>query len=152
MFEHETIDNQKLRVLPASDTFVNQDVLELREPKNGQGLEVTSRLQHAVVGNVLVERFLPPESIGDTWPHDASAAPWWEVVSHPPHGGVVAKFNAALGGSYQRELDPKHNVVAFAGNGEEVLMEKAEYVVVRNSDQQALRAPSILALRKAYYA
>ncbi len=151
MFEHDAIDNKKLRLVAANDTFINESILELREPKNGQSLESTSRQQHAVAGTVCVERFLPPESIGDAWPHDAKAAPWWEVVGHPPHGGVIASFNTALGGAYKRQLDPKKNVVAYAGAGEEVILDKTEYVVVRGSDQQELRASSMLALRAAYY-
>jgi len=151
MFEHQAIDNQKLRLLPASDAFINESVLEVREPKNGQSLEKAARQQHAVAGTVVVERFLPPESTGDAWPHDACAAPWWEVVGHPPHGGVVADFNNALGGAYRRELDPKKNIVAYAAAGEDVILAKGQYSVVRSSDQQELSAPTLLKLRAAYY-
>ena len=151
MFQHDAIDDKKIRIIPASDAFINQEILEIREPKNGLPLEATARQQHAVIGGVLVERFLPPEKIGENWPHDSLAAPWWEVVGHPPHGGIVAKFNTALGGSYERELDPKHNVVAYAGVGEEVWIERDEYVVTRDTDQQELRAKSMLELRKTYY-
>lgn len=152
MFEHQALDNEKLRVIPATAAFINESVLECREPKNGQSIKAAGRQQHAVAGTVLVERFLPPENIGDAWPHDASAAPWWEVVGHPPHGGVVADFNTVLGGAYHRELDPNKNVVAYADQGEEVILVNDVYTVVRASDQQELSAPSMLKLREAYYA
>ena len=151
MFEHKSIDNQKVRLLSASDGFLNESILETREPKNGESLEKAPRQQHAVAGTVLVERFLPPESTGDAWPHDACAAPWWEVVGHPPHGGLVADFNTALGGAYRRELDPSKNTVAYAAAGEDVVWEKGQYSVVRSSDRQELAAPTLLKLRAAPY-
>lgn len=145
MFEHADIKGEKLRVLPAVDSFTAPEILESRETTAG-------RLQLTVVNALLVERYLPPEQKGDTWPHDAVGTPWWTVVSRPPHAGVVAAFNAAMGGTYIRTLDPKANVVAFAEKGEAVLMDNGEYCVVRATDNTSLRSPNLVALRASYYA
>ncbi|MCG8313084.1 MAG: hypothetical protein MI976_07700 [Pseudomonadales bacterium] len=151
MFEHENLDGKKYRLLPANESFINDSVLENRELKPGDSVEAVSRQQHGVTGSVLVERFLPPESKGDSWPHDAVSAPWWEVVGHPPHAGIVADFNAAMGGAYHRELKPDANVVAYAEKGEEVVMSKGTYSLTRGSDGKELAAQSMVALRSAYY-
>ena len=144
MFEHAALNGEKHRLLKAVETFTVPEILESRETQAG-------RLQHTVVGALLVERYLPPEAKGDTWPHDAVGTPWWTVVSHPPHAGLVADFNSAMGGTYMRKLDPKKNVVAFAEQGEEVIMEKGEYAVVRIKDGQEIRKPDLVSLRAAYY-
>jgi hypothetical protein len=151
VFEHEKLDGEKYRVIPASGSFLKENILELREPKNGSPYEAANRQQYAVADDTLVERFLPPQTTGDSWPHDAAAAAWWEVVSHPPHGGIIASFNSALGGIYMRELEPENNVVAFAEQGEEIVMASGEYIMTRKSDDQELRAPSLLALRCSYF-
>ncbi len=145
MFEHAELKGEKHRVLQAADSYTAAEILESRETAAG-------RLQHTVVNALLVERYLPPEQKGDTWPHDPTGTPWWTVVARPPHVGLVAAFNAAMGGSYLRKLDPKHNVVAFAAEGEEVLMDKGEYCVVRASDKAELRQANLVALRASYYA
>lgn len=145
MFEHAEIKGEKHRVLAAAEPFTAPEILESRETAAG-------RLQHTVVSALLVERYLPPEPKGDTWPHDAVGTPWWTVVARPPHVGLVADFNSAMGGTYIRKLDPKKNVVAFAAQGEEVLMDKGEYCVVRASDNQEIRKLNLVALRASYYA
>ncbi|WP_317931628.1 hypothetical protein [Halioxenophilus sp. WMMB6] len=151
MFEHKDLDGQKHRVLDADKEFLSGAILETREPKNGQAIESAGRAQHAVVEGSLVERFLPPETIGEKWSHEPSTA-WWEVVGHPPHAGIVADFNSFQGGAYHRTLNPADNLVAFAEQGERVVMSGSAYSVVRSSDGTTLEQPSLLALRAAYYA
>lgn len=152
MFEHKSLDGEKYRLLPASEGFVADQILEHRDPQKGQGITSASRYQHGVANALLVERYLPPETVGDAWPHDASATPWWTVVDNPPHAGIVAEYNEAFGGTYRRKLVPEKNVVAFAEKGEEVVLSKGTYTVIRSSDSQELTATSLLALRAAYYA
>jgi hypothetical protein len=66
MFEHKNIDGQWNRVIPASESFVSKEILEIREKVNADCKpETSSRLQYGVVGEQLVERCLPPESIGE---------------------------------------------------------------------------------------
>jgi hypothetical protein len=151
VFKHEKLDGEKFRVIPVSGSFIKESILELREPKNWAAYEAANRQQYAVAEDTLVERFLPPQTKGDSWPHDALGTVWWEVVSHPPHGGIISTFNSALGGTYMRELKPENNVVAFAEQGEEIVMASGEYVVIREKDKQELRAPSLLALRRCYF-
>lgn len=151
MFEHKDLDGNKHRTLTANQPFVSSDILETREPKNGQAISSAARAQHAVVEGILVERFLPPEAVGDKWDYEPSTA-WWEVVGHPPHGGIVADFNSNQGGAYQRELNPEDNVVAFAEDGEKVIMTGSEYKVTRSKDSTELVKPSFIELRQAYYA
>jgi len=150
MFEHKHLDGATHRVVPAGDTFITEEVLETREPKNGLAVEAAGRHQHGVVGETLVERFLPPEGTGDAWTYDAHT-PWWVVVMNPPHAGIVADFSKAKGGRYRHKLEKARNVVAFAGAGEEIVLDGAEYVVTRSSDSQELRAGTLLKLRTAYY-
>ena len=151
MFEHKEVDGEKRRVLPAPDSFINEEILEVREPRNGEASNTIARQQYGVAGDVLVERYLPPETIGDAWAHDPKT-PWWEVVGHPPHAGVVADFNKAKGGNYKRVLVKDHNVVAYTDQGEEVLFTAGQYSVTRKSDGEALSQPSLMALRASYYA
>lgn len=151
MFEHEKLDGEKYRLLVVDDSFIKQAILELREPKNGSGYHIANRQQYAVAENILVERFLPPELFGNSWPHDPVSTPWWEVTSHPPHGGIVASFNSAFGGNYNRELTPTHNIVAFAENGEEVLMDSEQYIVTRKCDGREFRSSSLVELRNLYF-
>ena len=152
MFEHNQLDGVKNRLLAPVESFVQAEVLEVRDPKNNDEPAATPRTQYGVIGGVLVERYLPPEAVGDAWSHDAAAAPWWEVVGHPPHGGLVADYNAATGGAYHRKLDPANNVVAFAGNGEAVTMAGGTYKVTRGSDSKEIAARTLVALRSEYYA
>ena len=135
MFEHKSLDGDKHRVLPAWEAFVNEEVLETREPKNGEGLDAAGRHQHGVVGETLVERFLPPETVGNAWSYDAHT-PWWVVVVNPPHAGIVADFSKAKGGLYRHKWVKERNVVAFAEGGEEIVLEGAEYAVTRAADGQ----------------
>lgn len=151
MFENKLLDGEKVRIVSAAKDYLKPEVLELREPKNGEAIDSACRTQYAVIGEVLVERYLPPETIGDQWAHDNVGDPWWSVVGHPPHGGVVADFNKYIGGAYLRKLDPEKNVVAYAEDGEEVCMKQGEYLVTRNSDQAELRGNRLASLRQAYY-
>lgn len=148
MFEHENLDGNKYRVVNAVEPFIGAEVLEFRDGS----ADKAPRYQHAVAGDLLVERYLPPEPKGDSWPHDAVAAPWWVVVDHPPHAGIVASFNEAMGGTYKRKLNPERNVVAFAEKGEEVVMNAGTYTVVRSSDSKEISQSTLVALRSEYYA
>lgn len=150
MFEHKHLDGQWNRVVPSTDSFVKGDILECR---NSVGADPTSitRIQYGVVGERLVERSLPPETVGDTWSHDNVALPWWGKVMNPPHMGIVAEFNIHNGGVHRIPIDLAHNVVAYAAAGEEVLFANGIYTVVRQSDGQEITAPSLVELRKLYY-
>ena len=150
MFEHKTLDGKWNRVVPACEDFVKGEVLECRDSLGGDA-DGAARNQFSVIGELLVERCLPPSTIGDTWSYDAGGMPWG-VVNNPPHAGLVADFNTHLGGLYRKPLDLAHNVVAFAAAGEEILFVDGIYKVVRQSDGQELTAPSILELRKLYFA
>lgn len=152
MFEHKLLDGEKYRLITVSEDFVKPEVLEIRDPKSDTPLEKTCRYQYGVIEEVLVERYLPPESTGDSWAHDGVAAPWWSVVGHPPHGGIVADFNKHTGGAYHRTLNPDNNVVAYAEAGEAVTFDGSEYIVTRGSDNTELRGNRIVALRQLYYA
>ena len=151
MFEHKTLDGKWNRVVPACEPFVKADVLECRDSLGGDA-ESASRMQFGVIGDRLVERCLPASTIGDCWSYDAGGLPWWGLVNNPPHAGLVADFNTHSGGLYRKPLDVAHNVVAFAAAGEEILFADDMYKVVRQSDGQELSAPSILELRKLYFA
>jgi hypothetical protein len=151
MFEHKELDGTLNRVIPASDAFINGEVLECRGGRDPEP-EKNSRLQFGVIKERLVERNLPPESVGDCWSYDAAAAPWWGAVNNPPHAGLVAEFNSHSGGQYRVPLDLAHNVVAFASAGEDVVFTDGTYKVVRESDGAELTAASILELRKLYFA
>ena len=149
MFEHKYLDGEKHRLLASSQEFLKESILESREPIPGGSVAKAPRLQHAVAGSVLVERYLPPEGVGESWSHDPGAI-WWEVVGHPPHGGIVADFNKEIGGEYHRKLAPDHNIVAYAEKGEEVVLTGGEYKVTR-ADGEDLTANTLSALRSAYY-
>jgi len=152
MFEHQNLDGTQHRCIPATESFITVDVLEIRDAKNGRDVTQVSRQQYGVANGALIERYLPPESLGDAWPHDAVATPWWDVVGHPPHAGIVADYNAASGGAYKRKLDRDNNVVAFTASGEAVTMAAGVYSVLRTSDNQTVSGPTLVALRAAYYA
>jgi len=151
MFEHKHLDGEANRIIPAPDAFISGDVLERREGLV-KDLKALSRLQYGVVDALLVERCLPPETIGDTWSHDNLAAPWWTKVMNPPHMGIVAEFNLQSGGLHRKALDQAHNVVAYGGEGEEVLFSGGLYSMTRKRDGQGLSAPNLVELRKLYYA
>jgi hypothetical protein len=151
MFEHKTLDGKWNRVVSACEPFVKDEVLECRDSLGGDA-DGASRNQFGVIGDLLVERCLPPQANGDFWSYDAGGLPWWGVVNNPPHAGLVADFNTHLGGLYRKPLDLAHNVVAFAAEGEEILFADGNYKVVRKSDEQELSATSILELRKLYFA
>lgn len=152
MFEHKNLDGNKYRVLSTDKPWMKPEILEVREPKSGQDDSAAARTQYAVIGETLVERHLPPESVGDAWQFDSVASPWWEVVGHPPHGGIVADFNAYIGGQYERELDPANNVVAFAEQGEAVTFDGSAYKVKREGDAADLSGMPLKSLRQSYYA
>jgi hypothetical protein len=151
MFEHKELDGSQNRLIPATEEFVSGEVLECLY---GQVTEAdkNNRIQFGVIGDRLVERGLPPASIGDYWSFDAPAVPWWSTVNNPPHAGLVAEFNKHSGGQYRVPLDVAHNIVAFAAAGEEVTLTDGSYKVVRKSDDTELTATSTLELRKLYFA
>lgn len=150
MFEHKELDGERKRVLAATEAFVSPSILEVREALKTENAADSARYQYAVVETRPVERYLPPETIGDRWAHDATDVPWWEVVNNPPHAGLVADFTKSEGGIRYAPLNKDKNVVAFTSQGEEVLLKNAQYLVVRKSDGKELLAPSLVALRKAY--
>ncbi len=151
MFEHKNLDGKWNRVIPSTDVFLNGDILECRETVGAEP-EKISRQQYAVVGNRLVERSLPPESIGDTWSHDDGKSPWWGSVNNPPHMGIIADFNSHNGGLHRIPLDVTHNVIGFASEGEEIILTKGSYTVKRKNDDKELSAPSMRELRELYFA
>ena len=152
MFEHKKLDGETYRIIPSTDDFLGGEVLELRESIGANKDPATvNRVQYGVVGNRLVERCLPPESVGDRWSYDAPATPWWSTVNNPPHAGLVADFNSSQGGEQRVPLDQSHNVVAFGSAGEEVMLSNGEYAVTRASDGKAIKAGSLLETRQAYY-
>lgn len=149
MFEHKELDGTNNRLIPATEGYLAGEVLETREGK--QEPENNGRTQFGVVGDRLVERCLPPESVGNHWSYDAPAEPWWGTVNNPPHAGLVADYNKHTGGQYRVPLDVSHNIVAFASEGEEVVLDQGVYKVTCKSDGAELTAPSILELRQLYY-
>lgn len=151
MFEHKYLDGNWNRVIPATDSFLSGDVLECRDSVGAEA-ETINRRQYAVVGDRLVERCLPAESVGDKWSYDSYALPWWGSVKNPPHMGVIAEFNEYNGGLHRKPFDAENNVVAFAEAGEEVTFNEGLYKVVRKSDECDLTAPNMLELRKLYFA
>lgn len=151
MFEHKNLDGKWNRIVSPTDAFLNGDILECRETV-GSEPEKIARQQYAVVGERLVERCLPPESIGETWSHDAGRVPWWGSVMNPPHKGLVADFNSHSGGLQRIPLDVNHNVVGFADEGEEITLINKIYSVKRKSDDQELSAKSMRELRELYCA
>jgi len=151
MFEHKELDGERKRVLPAAEAFTSADILEVRTALRTESPVDSARYQYAVVETRPVERYLPPEAVGDRWAHDATDVPWWEVVNNPPHAGLVADFTKSVGGIRYAPLNKDKNVVAFANQGEEVILKGAEYSVVRKSDSKELIAPTLVALRKVYF-
>jgi hypothetical protein len=153
MFEHKNIDGQWNRVIPASESFVSKEILEIREKVNADCKpETSSRLQYGVVGEQLVERCLPPESIGERWSYDSVDVSWWTRVNNPPHMGMIAEFNESQGGKHHIPLDVDQNVVAYAASGEKVFFIQGEYVVTREKDSKEIKANSLIETRRAYYA
>lgn len=151
MFEHKELDGTWNRLIPATEEYlVSGQVLECHLGKDSEP-DKTGRNQFGVIGDRLVERCLPPASIGDHWSYDVDAAPWWGLVNNPPHAGLVAEFNSHTGGLYRTPLDPAHNVVAFASAGEEITLDNGVYKLTRASDSAELSAASIMELRKLYF-
>lgn len=151
MFEHKHLDGTWNRVVPATESFLKGDVLECRDNLGGEAT-TANRRQYAVVGERLVERCLPAETVGDTWSYDVAATPWWGTVINPPHMGILAEFNTHNGGLHRQPLNLEHNVVAYAAAGEEITFTDGMYKVVRQSDSAELSAATILELRKLYFA
>ena len=152
MFEHKNLDGQWNRVVSASDSFLSKVILEIRENVSANCKpETSSRKQYGVVGDQLVERCLPPESMGDRWSHDAFDVSWWTRVNNPPHMGIVAEFNEQQGGKHRIPLNTVDNVVAYAAAGEKVLLKQGQYSVTRSKDNKEITANSVFDVRRAYY-
>ena len=151
MFEHKHLDGEMNKVIATTDAFLNGDILECRDTM-GDDVKSLSRRQYAVVGDRLVERCLPPETIGDTWSFDSAAIPWWGSVKNPPHMGIVAEFNTFNNGLHRKPIDLENNVVAFGAQGETVTFSNDTYSMIRKSDEKELTATSLVELRKQYYA
>ena len=150
MFEHKKLDGEWNRVIPSSDTFIKGEILECRDTV-GADPKTLSRRQYGVINDILVERCLPPETIGDYWSYDAFGVPWWDSVKNPPHMGIIAEFNNFNGGAYRKPLDKAHNVVAFAAAGEGITFVDGSYTVVRQSDSKEITAPTLPDLRRDYF-
>lgn len=152
MFEHKHLDGQWHRILPATESFASKEILEIRDNVSPDCKpETSSRKQYAVVGEQLVERCLPPESVGDKWSHDAFDISWWTRVNNPPHMGIIADFNESQGGKHRIPLDLENNVVAFAASGEKVVLKEGQYFVTRDKDNKEITADSLIETRRAYY-
>lgn len=153
MFQHAKLDGQWYRLIPAMEPFTKNELLEIREShKSEEEPENTARTQYAVIGDRLAERSLPPETIGDKWSFDPWDTPWWGLVNNPPHAGIVAEFNSYCGGAYRKALDMANDIKAWGGAGEPISFANGEYNIVRQKDGVTLTAPSIIELRKIYYA
>jgi len=151
MFEHKNLDGTWNRVVSATDAFLSGDILETRDMV-GTEPEKIARMQFAVIGQWLVERCLPPEALSQTWAHDAGKLPWSDSVKNPPHMGIIADFNSHNGGLHRIPFDANHHVVGFASDGEEIILAKGMYTVVRKSDGKELSAASKSELRELYFA
>lgn len=150
MFEHKDLDGKKYRLLPSPAGFIAGDILEMRDPGLGRAHDTAGRTQYAVIENVLAERFLPPESMGDCWT-GAADKPWWSILSRPHHAGIIADFVTANGGAYKRTFNAAKNIVAYTNAGEPVELKGSEYLVTRTQDGETLTAPTIMGLHHAYY-
>lgn len=151
MFEHKNLDGEWNRVISASENFLAGDVLELRDSASKE-TAASNRRQYAVVGDRLVERCLPPETVGDKWSYDAADKPWWVSVNNPPHVGIVASFNEHNGGKHRQVLQKENNVVAFAAQGEAITFADGAYTTTRSSDSKAISAATLPELRNLYFA
>ena len=151
MFEHKNLDGVWNRIVSSTDAFLNGDILECRDMV-GSEPEKISRMQYAVIGQRLVERCLPPESLSETWTQDAGNLPGWDSVKNPPHMGIVADFNSHNDGLHRIPFDANHFVVGFANEGEEIVLVKGKYTVSRKSDGSELSAASLHQLRELYFA
>jgi len=152
MFEHKNLDGQWNRVLSASDSFLSKEILEIRDNVSPNCTpETSSRRQFAVIGEQLVERCLPPESVGDRWSYDAYDVSWWTRVNNPPHMGIIAEFNENQGGKHRIPLNLDENVVAYAAAGEKIFLKQGRYAVTRGKDNKEILADSLIDTRRAYY-
>ena len=151
MFEHKNLDGQWNRVVESTNPFLSGDVLEIRD-MTAKEPQASSRRQFGVVGDRLVERCLPPESIGEKWSYDSADVPWWVSVNNPPHMGLVAEFNSHNGGKHRQAFDKENNVVGFAAEGEAIILKPGAYTTVRNKDSKEISAPTLIELRNAYFA
>lgn len=151
MFEHKNLDGQWNRVISASEAFVNSEVLELRDATT-KDPKTSSRRQFSIIGDRLVERCLPPETVGDKWSHDAADIPWWVSVNNPPHVGIVASFNEVNGGKHRQIFQKDNNIVAYAAEGEAITFAEGLYATTRQKDAKAITAPTLIELRNLYFA
>jgi hypothetical protein len=152
MFEHKHLDGQWNRILPGSDSFLSQEILEIRDNVSPNCTpETSSRKQYGVIGEQLVERCLPPENVGDRWSYDAFDVSWWTRVNNPPHMGIIAEFNEKQGGKHRIPLDTGDNVVAYTAAGEKVYLKQGQYFVIRSKDSKEITAASLIDTRRAYY-
>lgn len=87
-FCHPDLDGKWARV-------VDGVVLEMRDPNDGQGLDITEsqRYQYAVRDGRPVRRVLPPEVHGDTWLGE-DRPPQWEPMEPPAKDSILTAWLA----------------------------------------------------------
>lgn len=151
MFEHKNLDGQWNRIIEANNSFLSGSVLETRDTTT-KDPKASSRKQYGVVGDRLVERCLPPESIGDKWSHDNIDVPWWTSVNNPPHMGLIAEFSNFSGGKHRQKFEKDNNIVGFAANGEAITFKLGSYTTIRSKDSKELSSSTLVDLRKVYFA
>jgi len=73
------------------------DVLELRDPNDGQGGGPADKCRHQYVlgGGQLWRRRLPPETVGDEWRDVPGPVRWERMEQRPPAGSVIDVYALA---------------------------------------------------------
>lgn len=94
---HDEIDGVWNCLLP-------DGTLEMRNPNEGQSwdAEKKSRYQYRVVDGLLIERRLPPESVGDAWRD--TGVPEWAIIEYPAHVGLLRDYWQSHGGDIDAYL------------------------------------------------
>lgn len=72
------------------------EVMELRDPNDGQGTDPQAKSRHQYVraGGSLWRRRLPPETVGDEW-IDAPGPVPWDPMERPPDGPLRDYYDQA---------------------------------------------------------